>query len=140
MILCAAIFALALAGCSQPQLASPTVMPSPTTGTVIKTFTGKVTAIKGNDFTIDMLNSTMVFSTVGPEASDSSSNTGTSEPSPSPSVFGTTKDLTVVVPTNVAVTLADGKSGTIADIKVGNTVTFKIISYIVTAVTVTAVK
>ena len=137
-ILCAAMLILSLTGCggSQAQLASPTVLPTPTTGSVISSFTGKVTAKKGNTFTVDMQNGTVNSSTIG----DTDKTAASPSPAPTYSVPGTTKGVPVVVPTNAVVTLLNGNTGTISDVKVGSLATFKMTNSVVTAISIVSSK
>ena len=134
--LCAVILVLSLAGCGGPAVTpSPTVLPSPTDGTVVSTISGKVTARKGNILTVDLQNGSLETTVVG-EASPSATVPDVPHDTAASGPTGIAKGIQVVVPTNAPVTLSDGKTGTVADIRVGSTVTFTMISSVVTAVTV----
>lgn len=132
LLFCAVFFALSLTACAvPPDPANVTEMPSVTAGARIMTVTGKVTEAKGNMFTLDVNNSSVSSTVVGEEVSASPSGEETSTPG-----GGMTTGVQVEIPTNTAVTLKDGTSGALSDVKKGSVVTITMVNSIVTAVAV----
>jgi hypothetical protein len=133
----AALMLLTLGGCgSEPAPVSASPLPVAAAGSVVTTFTGKVTDKKGTTLKIDMDNATLQSSVVG----DASPSPEVSAHPAAGSSSGITKGLTVDVPLNVAVTQQNGKAGTLKDIKVGGTVTFTMTDSVVTSMTVVKTK
>ncbi|SHI16954.1 hypothetical protein SAMN02745823_02993 [Sporobacter termitidis DSM 10068] len=107
-------------GASPSSDASPAASgASPASNGAVKTFTAKVTAKSGSVLTIDVPNDS--FQTNG---------------SPSPAGTGVTTNLPLTVPDSAVITLASGKTGTIGDIKVGDTLSVTMNGSDVSAVTV----
>ena len=79
-------------------------------GTVV-TFSAKITAVSGTTLKMDVNNNSIALSTDG----------NVPPPAPSDEVL---TSVTVTIPANVAITLADGKSGKLSDIKAGQTAVF----------------
>ena len=63
--LCAVCLVLALAGCGEPSTVNLPPLPSETAGVAMSTFTGTITAKKGNVLTLDMLSDSMSSWTAG---------------------------------------------------------------------------
>ena len=153
--LCALLLILSLAACGGQKIdedaaaAAASPLPTPTAGTQITTFMCKVTSIKNTDLKITMYNVTLKTTTyeapseVVPDAdepvsaSPSADAALTTKP---PSSSGESKNITVVVPPNVVVTLMDGTTGKLSDIKNGNVVNMTMIGTSITEISLVSLE
>jgi hypothetical protein len=117
---------------------SSTATPAPS-GASVKTLTGTVKSVKDNVITIDLINSTIQSSPAGDAGASASPTAGDTLPSPS-SGQGVTQNVPVTIPDTAVITLLSGQTGTVKDIKKGNTILITITGADVTAVQVTGPK